>query len=272
MNCPGAQSVCENGQCVCVPKCQGKQCGDDGCGGSCGTCPTGETCQAQSGQCITVPTCTPQTCPKGCCDEGGVCQPGNTKQACGTGAVTCTVCGPNQTCSPQTGTCRDNPPCSPQNCPNGCCDASGTCRRNQQGCHGGGSPCCAGCCGDDGSGTVTCQSGDNIEACGANGAACVECDPFQGHCANGRCQCDAAYCAQVGSPNGCCENGPGKPGECFSGTIPQACGSDGAQCVSCPTGTVCCPNQSCGTVNGGTCTAGQRLLLGELFNGGCAAR
>src|SRR5262249_13546761 len=31
------------------------------------------------GQCI----CTPLTCPNGCCDANGVCQPGNTEQACG---------------------------------------------------------------------------------------------------------------------------------------------------------------------------------------------
>jgi large repetitive protein len=29
---------------VCVPDCEGKQCGDDGCGGSCGSCETGQFC------------------------------------------------------------------------------------------------------------------------------------------------------------------------------------------------------------------------------------
>ena len=29
---------------TCTPSCNGKTCGDDGCGGSCGTCDTGETC------------------------------------------------------------------------------------------------------------------------------------------------------------------------------------------------------------------------------------
>src|SRR5437763_4193222 len=28
----------------CTPNCFGKECGDDGCGGSCGTCPAPETC------------------------------------------------------------------------------------------------------------------------------------------------------------------------------------------------------------------------------------
>lgn len=35
--------------CQCVPACEGKQCGDDGCGGSCGVCADGCTCI--DGQC-----------------------------------------------------------------------------------------------------------------------------------------------------------------------------------------------------------------------------
>jgi hypothetical protein len=35
----------------CVPDCTGRQCGDDGCGGSCGTCPEGSICDG-AGQCI----------------------------------------------------------------------------------------------------------------------------------------------------------------------------------------------------------------------------
>lgn len=35
---------------VCTPDCTGKECGDDGCGGSCGICPSGENCV--SGTCV----------------------------------------------------------------------------------------------------------------------------------------------------------------------------------------------------------------------------
>jgi hypothetical protein len=35
----------------CTPDCAGKECGDDGCGGSCGMCAEGESCQ--DGQCAT---------------------------------------------------------------------------------------------------------------------------------------------------------------------------------------------------------------------------
>ncbi len=31
--------------CACTPQCSGKQCGDDGCGGSCGNCTGSDTCQ-----------------------------------------------------------------------------------------------------------------------------------------------------------------------------------------------------------------------------------
>ena len=43
---------CEAGQCVpCMPECNGKECGDDECGGSCGQCGPSMTCQ--DGACIT---------------------------------------------------------------------------------------------------------------------------------------------------------------------------------------------------------------------------
>ncbi len=35
---------CLDGQCLCIPACQGKDCGDDGCGGVCGECQGGEDC------------------------------------------------------------------------------------------------------------------------------------------------------------------------------------------------------------------------------------
>src|SRR5262249_10498685 len=37
-----------------APSCAGKTCGDNGCGGSCGSCPSGDTCSA-AGQCVALP-------------------------------------------------------------------------------------------------------------------------------------------------------------------------------------------------------------------------
>ena len=43
----GGTGTCNGGVCVaCTPDCAGKQCGDDGCGSSCGTCASSEVCQS----------------------------------------------------------------------------------------------------------------------------------------------------------------------------------------------------------------------------------
>lgn len=48
--------ACVEGQCVgCVPDCSSKECGSDGCGGSCGTCPPGQSCSG--GGCQVVSAC-----------------------------------------------------------------------------------------------------------------------------------------------------------------------------------------------------------------------
>ena len=71
---------------VCAPACTGKECGPDGCGGSCGECPQ-EFCgtvQCVEGVCIETPIdcddgelCTLDTCEGGACQhspEPGPCQ------------------------------------------------------------------------------------------------------------------------------------------------------------------------------------------------------
>lgn len=55
---------CEKGTCVCVPQCTGKECGDDGCGGTCGTCTSATciqnkciSCQEESDNCVKTEDC-----------------------------------------------------------------------------------------------------------------------------------------------------------------------------------------------------------------------
>jgi hypothetical protein len=63
----------------CIPKCAGKVCGDDGCGGSCGECNDGRTCQ--SGICVCAAAC----CADVDCGSGKLCLKGQ----CVTGTGTC---------------------------------------------------------------------------------------------------------------------------------------------------------------------------------------
>ncbi len=77
-SCTGGES-CQNGQCkpLCEPQCEGRSCGDDGCGDLCGECEPGLVCEA--GLCID--SCIPQCEGKECGDNGcggscGKCAPG----------------------------------------------------------------------------------------------------------------------------------------------------------------------------------------------------
>ncbi|HUS29088.1 MAG TPA: hypothetical protein VMZ53_11275 [Kofleriaceae bacterium] len=47
--CDNWSDSCSNNTCVCEPYCGTRDCGDDGCGGSCGTCDANESCS--SGHC-----------------------------------------------------------------------------------------------------------------------------------------------------------------------------------------------------------------------------
>lgn len=61
---------CDGGECLeCVPDCYDKFCGTDGCGGTCGSCPNGLTCQNDTcvGDMVLVPA---GTFWKGCPSEG----------------------------------------------------------------------------------------------------------------------------------------------------------------------------------------------------------
>ena len=52
-SCPGAAPYCMEGKCKvqCTPHCEGKECGDNGCGGSCGNCPATYEC-GDAGLCV----------------------------------------------------------------------------------------------------------------------------------------------------------------------------------------------------------------------------
>ena len=161
----------------CTPDCTGKECGDDGCGGSCGTC---------------VPS------PGGCC-SGGTCQPGTAASACGTGVADCAVC---DAAEPSGSVCvlgstggyhcgcsstADCPAASGQSAGRACLLAginlcTTECNSPNVGpCNGG---CCSGAPGETGN---TCQSGMADTACGNTGGTCVDCTTSGAICMNGTC-------------------------------------------------------------------------------------
>ena len=66
---------------TCTPSCWLRECGDDGCGGSCGTCLEGATCTFESGVCdCPASTCEGRTCGVSSC--GRVCGLCDGFQAC----------------------------------------------------------------------------------------------------------------------------------------------------------------------------------------------
>ena len=67
---------------VCLPDCDGQECGDDGCGGSCSTCAEGDECV--EGTCVCQPICPACNMHDGCggfclCQEGYGCVLGKCK-------------------------------------------------------------------------------------------------------------------------------------------------------------------------------------------------
>lgn len=92
-SCATGTSCNASGTCVaCTPNCAGRLCGDDGCGGSCGACPLGEVCMTATGSCGT--SCTPSCAGRSCGDDGcgGSCGTCESPAACSSGACVTPSC------------------------------------------------------------------------------------------------------------------------------------------------------------------------------------
>lgn len=152
-NCNDGETCEQPGVCVgsCVPACDGKACGDDGCGGTCGECDDGFGCGTDF-------NCHPTTCEGSCGDQSlGGCwcdEECATYGDCCTDV--CTFCGDLSHC----GTCV--PDCGGKECgDDGCGGSCGTCAvgawcDNNGLCQTQGGPqtceeidSCIGTCGDD---------------------------------------------------------------------------------------------------------------------------
>jgi hypothetical protein len=203
----------------------------------------GGTCDVQPIQCFTGPLSTNCVLEVGghatCQNAGGpnACGfnpiTGNCLPPCGTGTECIADFGPTGfSCTSQT--CANT-------CPNGCC-AGPTDPINPPG---------------------SCQTGDNIIACGSGGGTCVDClltCGLDGSCVAGVCSCLAPpECGALNQPccagntckgsnvcnNGLCEAPPppcgpascagccAADGSCVSPPTDAACGTGGAACVAC---------------------------------------
>ena len=225
----------------CQGSCEGRRCGDDGCGRACGECRSDERCV--NGWCVDadcVPACEGLECgPDGCAGDCGTCEEG---WGCATGR------------------------CMPPECPDGCgawrCGCQGVCGHCPTGstCSDGAcvpcEPACAGLeCGDDGCGGLcgrcpvgeTCRDGvcgpqDCVPDCTRRdcgddgcGGSCGQC-AAAAQCTAGRCEtecvpaCDGVECGldpMCGRPCGNCPPGvPCAAGRCAAG-VPDAGGTGG---------------------------------------------
>ena len=210
--CKGAES-CVGGKCSCVPNCSGKTCGDDGCGGSCGSC-TGRT-QCEKGKCACRHDCKAgeskclgsgsyERCEQdtdGCryfksqnCKSGQVCKNGSCcASACGT-----KECGPDG-CGGSCGTCSKRASCT-----SGKCVCKHECAENAGQCIGTGSY--KECLKDTGG----CRYWAPVKACG-KGRLCVAktgkcCTPVctNKECGTNGCGGDCGKCA-YGCTNSQCK-------------------------------------------------------------------
>ena len=195
---------CVEGECIaiCVPQCEGKQCGPDGCGGVCGACDEHYACDV--GMCIYQPGCGDGACDPELNEDCSLCE-----LDCG--------CGCGEVC--EAGSCVwtacDGRECGSDGCEGNCgeCPADEVCFAD---------------------GTCACIPECEGKQCGDDrcGSPCGVCPDGQG-CVENKC----LVLAQFGEP--CEEDIRCFSGICLQLGYGGIC-SDG--CISdCPTGWQCFP-------------------------------
>ncbi len=198
-----ATGTCE----ACKADCKDKQCGPDGCGGTCGTCsdPTKATCS--TGQCIDACNPKPVLCKTNTCGDDG----------CG---GSCGSCPSGKECS--DGQCTDVvKPVAPNSCQNSCGSVA------PAGCYC--VPSCAtdGSCCPDFNAVCSCKPNCGTNKCGDDGCG--------GSC--GACTGQTPYCGADGQCTSKCDK------QCTG----KSCGPDGCggTCGTCAEGSACSFNSKC---------------------------
>jgi hypothetical protein len=211
--CGGAFEECVGGVCTCDPQCDGKECGDDECGGTCGTCLSQSECK--EGLCECVPDCFLADCgPDGC---GGSCGTCTEPEECIFGSCDCVpdcfmaYCGPDG-CGGSCGTCDPE-----QQCVDGLCMWLPTCQFDWE--CGNGTQCLSDLC-IDGKCTIVPKNG---LPCNDGDLCTVQDKCFAGDCIGVPKTCDDGnVCTEDSCDLGECKHDP------LSG-IPC---DDGADCTT----------------------------------------
>jgi formylglycine-generating enzyme required for sulfatase activity len=258
---PCEGGICTDGKCKCVPACEGKECGDDDCGGTCGQCGDLEVC-SEEGQC----TCLFAECEGVCCSETGVCSegiccaPDCSGKECGDDGCggTCWACGDLEACS-EAGVCE----CLFADCAGICCLEDALCVEGA--CC---TPYCGGKeCGDDGC-TGSCGQCEFLETCSEEGTCqCLFTDCAGICCDVGMVCMDGACCAPDCAGKLCGDDGCGGTcGECGTGECDaelHVCIPDGWVLVHAGSFQMGIPNdQTCGP---GTATPVHEVTLTRSF-------
>ena len=248
------ECVDQCGGCGASPDCSGKECGANGCGGSCGACPPGWDC-TEEGLCVgdCAPACEGKNCGSdgcggkcGLCGEDAECVAGTCLEECGgIDFVGCCDGDVQHHCEDGFQFQLD---CSAQGLTCGWKATLGwyDCGEKQQADPSGAFPLwCPGVCPPECDG----------KECGPDGCggSCGECSA-EGSCVNAKCltgcepQCDGVSCGEDGCGGQCGECGMGlvcEAGHCVSACIPQCgdahCGADGCggECGYCAPGMSC---------------------------------
>jgi|GEM_PF-5168088 len=235
----GDPLACESGECnqnagneaeicnACKPTCGDNQCGDDGCGGSCGECTGSKECS--DGQC---------QCPDSACTIGeGSCTNDGNLVPCVDDGAGCGVSGDLVTCP--SNQCKDG----------ACADCPNTCGDKVCGVDECGNKCGAG----------TCPSGQSCDAAG-------QCECIVNECAKDETQCKTAQsfftckvisgCGKWGPPESCplyheCNDGADPLCECVPQCTGKSCGGDkcGSECGTCDSDQTCNSGQCLCAVN-----------------------
>ncbi len=234
---------CVDGLCLCEPACEGKLCGDDGCGGECGECHENADCVDDSCQCKYAYCAESAGVEEGggCCDSGQVC---NLEDMCCWPDCDGKECGEDG-CGGSCGECDDGKLCT----------EDGACGCEYEGCDG---ACC-----EEGEGCidgVCCQPDCEGKECGDDGCgqSCGDCLELYACSDEGLCACEFEFCGGA-----CCGEGEvcAEGLCCLPDCEGKVCGLDSCGVASCGE---CNDGYDCAVTEDGTeCSA----LCGELCGG-----